>query len=362
MLVNVRTFLAKIHEMFFVKLSKKVRVMIYFLVGVVSLCYIVNAVVIFLFSPGNIQGNDEPSAHIVEHNNVGEEVKDFVVYDGLKSGGLGVFGWNADPTGYVNMISDDSTVYVNNSAKDRIFEDNQDGYYSTFYRHESAHIKQKEMIAKKSGGYPTWKNPLQSFKYYKNLYKLNKTLESVMPNIKENSKTSWFATKGLEASADCYAQPLSYLEKPIIFKASYVKNGHCSNKQAALAKQLDNTDKWFDPNFKTEFDDTTNNTTIISPKNVRSIQINDEEKWKEIRYIRYDRRMVRIKFSISDERKIISKSVTAYTVDNIQKNKEKTKEEVCESLVNNLKSLLKTQVDYPVFYQTYKNKCLENNN
>lgn len=64
----------------------------------------------------------------------------------------------------------------------------------------------------------------------------------------KDSDYLWFMTNGLEAAAECYAQPASELGKPpVYYDAQYLENGYCSAEQKRLSITLISTDEWFPP-------------------------------------------------------------------------------------------------------------------
>lgn len=75
--------------------------------------------------------------------------------------------------------------------------------------------------------------------------KNDKNLEKAV----EDSDYLWFMTDGLEAAAECYAQPYSGTkgEKPVYYDAQYLENGYCNAEQKRLSITLISTDEWFPP-------------------------------------------------------------------------------------------------------------------
>jgi hypothetical protein len=197
--------------------------------------FVANAAIISIAVPGNSQAGDEP----ILIKTIGD--MEILSYEELTSGGIGVFGWNTRASGYVNMLSSEPIIYANAEHAGNF----RQSLY--LYRHEYAHVLQKEMIAHKSGGYPEVTKPWQSIKYYYNLVKLNEALRDSMPQIDHNT-TSWFLTEGFEASADCYAQPRSSIkEDPVYYNSDYLENDHCTAEQVRLAITLINPEEWFNP-------------------------------------------------------------------------------------------------------------------
>lgn len=202
----------------------------------VASVYLLNAVILSMSVPNNASvGEKEVAAENISTLTI-------VFYDNLRSGGFNLLGFNAEAAGYVNMLSPDETIYI---SSDNMESFDQNNY---LYKHEFTHILQKEMIAEKTGGYPSVSNPWLSFKYYYNLHKLNSELRDVMPKTVEDSEYLWFMTDGLEAAAECYAQPASELGKtPVYYDAQYLESGYCNAEQKRLAVTLITTDEWFSP-------------------------------------------------------------------------------------------------------------------
>ena len=231
----------------------------------VASAYLLNAVILSMSAPNNVSVGEKE----VSTNNI--STLKIVFYDDLVSGGIPVFGLNAEAAGYVNMLSPDETIYI---SSDNMESFDQNNY---LYKHEFTHILQKEMIAEKTGGYPSVSNPWLSFKYYYNLHKLNSELREVMPKTVEDSDYLWFMTDGFEAAAECYAQPASELGKPpVYYDAQYLENGYCSAEQKRLAITLITTDEWFSP-VLTEKEKSqlkpVNITTTNSGKSTAPVQI-----------------------------------------------------------------------------------------
>lgn len=202
----------------------------------IAAVYLLNAIILSTSAPKNVAVGEKEIAT----NNI--STLKIVFYDDLVSGGIPIFGLNAEAAGYVNMLSSDETIYV---SSDNMKNFDQNNY---LYKHEFAHILQKEMVAEKTGGYPSVSNPWLSFKYYYNLHMLNNELQKVMPETVEDSEYLWFMTDGLEAAAECYAQPASELGKPpVYYDAQYLVDGYCSAEQKRLSITLISTDEWFSP-------------------------------------------------------------------------------------------------------------------
>lgn len=136
----------------------------------------------------------------------------------LNSGGIG--GLSTETRGYVNFFDNKDTIYVS-------LKNEPSPAIDYVIAHESGHILQKKIIAKASGGYPVWWNPIQSFIYYANLLKLNNDLSSYAPKSAENQSMVPY----IETNADCLAQTANtYLQR-----RSYVGQNYCSSSQYAAA-------------------------------------------------------------------------------------------------------------------------------
>lgn len=97
------------------------------------------------------------------------------------------------------------------------------------------------MVAEKAGGYPSKYNPIATFAFIKNLFKLEKEYSKVMPQPE-----FMYSAGGLEAietSADCYAQ--SSIASSQSYTGAYVGKQGCTNAQKTLADQLSNTLNFF---------------------------------------------------------------------------------------------------------------------
>lgn len=228
--------------------------------------YLLNALILSMSAPNNVSVGEQE----VSTNNI--STLRIVFYDDLVSGGSSMLGLNAQASGYVNMLSPDETIYISSEHMNNF---NQDKY---LYKHEFTHILQKEMVAHKTGGYPSVSNPWLSMKYYYNLYTLNSELRAVMPETVDDSDYLWFMTDGLEAAAECYAQPYSGTkgEAPQYYNAQYLKDGYCNAEQKRLAITLITTDEWFSP-VLTEKEKSqlkpVNITTVKPEKSTAPVQI-----------------------------------------------------------------------------------------
>jgi hypothetical protein len=143
--------------------------------------------------------------------------------DKLNSGGIG--GLSTETRGYVNFFDDEDTIYVS-------LKNEPSPAIDYVIAHESAHILQKKVIAKESGGYPVWWNPIQSFVYYANLLRLNNDLSRYAPNSAVNKSMVPY----IETNADCLAQTASTYPQ----RRSYVGYNYCSSSQYAAAYAIKN--------------------------------------------------------------------------------------------------------------------------
>lgn len=201
------------------KLMKTLKISLITIGSLLGLLYGVNALIIFATTSSSVQAG-EPSVTLREENNL-----KILGYDNLQSGGIGLIGWSVDAAGYVNMVEEDNVIYVSNEKW------NTESTNDYLYRHEYTHILQKKMIAEESGGYPSLWDPIQSAKYYYNFIRLNNELAEVMPEVDYTSGILPI-TNGLEAAAECYAQPYSSMdEDPTYYKAHYLVDGYCNAEQ-----------------------------------------------------------------------------------------------------------------------------------
>lgn len=189
------------------------------LLAIVGGLYAVNCAIIFFAQPANLQqgAREEISS---QYGNIS-----VVLLEDLKAGGIG--NLSSGTTGYVNVLSSSSTIYLNGTKYKNAPEQN-----TYIYQHEMAHILQKELIAHKAGGYPSVANPLVSFAYYGELLKLNDDLTALMPKGNQDTdRHSPFA--GLEAGADCFAQS-GHPEEAM----TYVGTDFCSPEQRNISLGL----------------------------------------------------------------------------------------------------------------------------
>lgn len=195
------------------------------LIALVVVAYGLNAAIIYFTQPVSVQNGAEQE----KHSSIG--TNQVVSIEGLLSGGVGL--WSKASLGYVNVLSEEPIIYVNG---DYLTGDDPLNANDYLYKHEFAHILQKELLAETSGGYPSYWNPISSGIYYFNLVKLNGDLEELMPAVREDE--GWIPFPGLEAAAECYAQPYSSPEEPAYFQAPYLYPGHCTAEQKKIAMRL----------------------------------------------------------------------------------------------------------------------------
>lgn len=178
-----------------------------------------NASIIFLAQPGNIQAGEREEI-VSQYGTVS-----IAFIDDLKAGGLGKL--SAGTTGYVNVLSPEPVIYLNGTEFEKA--PRQSAY---IYKHELAHILQKELVAKESGGYPTVSNPIVSFTYYYKLLQLNHDFTQLTPEADHEAiRHSPFA--GLERAADCFAQKIDQ-EDPL----TYLGSSFCNPEQRYIALSL----------------------------------------------------------------------------------------------------------------------------
>lgn len=178
----------------------------------VGALYGVNALILFMVQPVNVQAGD-----------MGEFAERYdgvqlIVLDDLKSGGVGNLAMEA--MGYVNVLSSEQVIYV-----DRTVAEKSSSYVDYFINHEYAHVAQKKLIAQEMGGYPSVDNPWFSMAYYAKVLELNSTLDSLMPVAEGVDDHSAF--DGLEKMADCAAQSPENADR----KLEYVGHAQCNYKQ-----------------------------------------------------------------------------------------------------------------------------------
>lgn len=188
--------------------------------GLFAGIYGVNAAVIFFTQPSNIQQGQ--TVHVdAEYGSIS-----IVLVKDLKSGGLGVLSSGA--AGYVNVMSPEPNIYLNETQFKTAPSRN-----SYIYRHEFAHVLQKQLVASKVGGYPSYDNPLISYRYYFELLKLNQDFMNVMPKDNHDAHVSSIFS-GLELSADCFSQLAEYVGKPM----QYIGSEGCTPEQRYMSIAL----------------------------------------------------------------------------------------------------------------------------
>lgn len=176
------------------------------------LVYVINAVLILFFQPRGDNGVTKTDEHGIT----------YTLSDGLQPS---IF-FSHDISGYVNVVSPknvvnlDKRAFDERSPIDRVF----------LIAHESLHIKQKELVAERSGGYPSYLNPIVTARYAHNLLELNSKLREIMPD----GDAEWFR-EGLESSADCYAQTRFSGTLPSMYVG-----GTCSDYQKKVAVDVYN--------------------------------------------------------------------------------------------------------------------------
>lgn len=189
--------------------------------------YGINAAILFFAQPANLQ-QGVPEKVASQYGTIS-----VVLLDDLKAGGIGNLA--SGTTGYVNVLSSSPTVYLNGMEYKEA--PNQSSY---IYRHELAHILQKELIAEKAGGYPSVSNPWVSFSYYGELLKLNHDFAETMPKGNQDAyRHSLFS--GLETGADCFAQADIPDEA-----MTYVGTEFCSSEQRYISLYM-LTERWPSP-------------------------------------------------------------------------------------------------------------------
>jgi hypothetical protein len=120
------------------------------LLAITAGLYGINGAIIFFAQPANLQqGAREESRSQYGDISV-------VLLENLKAGGIG--NLSSGTTGYVNVLSSSPTIYLDGTKY------KEAPAQSTYiYQHEMAHVLQKELIARKAGGYPSVANPFVSY-------------------------------------------------------------------------------------------------------------------------------------------------------------------------------------------------------
>lgn len=184
-------------------LKRIIRSFLFVVTGIIAGLFALNAAIIFFAQPANIQAGEKVEI-ATQHGSVS-----IVLLDELRAGGLGNLA--SGTTGYVNVLSADKVIYLDGSQFDKAPMQN-----TYIYRHELAHVLQKELIAEKVGGYPSIGNPIVSFAYYAKLIQMNNDFSSLMPQDAHDAREHPLFS-GLETAADCFAQrekepvPLTYI-------------------------------------------------------------------------------------------------------------------------------------------------------
>lgn len=154
--------------------------------AVISGVFALNALVFSLFQ---VSGNISETFY--------DEQRDMtvVVMDNpMLAGGL------VPTAGYVNMLSVDRTIYISESSLVLFSETD----FSLLLDHEQFHLEQKEFVAERSEGFPAIDKPLQTLRYFFAFVQFELDLREVMPEVRDGRGE---IVRGLEASADCFAQP-----------------------------------------------------------------------------------------------------------------------------------------------------------
>lgn len=187
----------------------------------------VNAAIIFLAQPGNLQVGEQNEI-VSQYGTVS-----IAFIDDLKPGGLAKL--SAGTTGYVNVLSPEPVIYLNGKEFEKA-----PPQHSYIYKHELAHILQKRLIAKEAGGYPTVENPFVSFAYYYKLIQLNHDFARATP-VANHDAILHSPFTGLEGSSDCFAQQ-SDQENPM----PYLGSSLCNPEQRYIALSM-LTGRWPTP-------------------------------------------------------------------------------------------------------------------
>lgn len=178
--------------------------------------YGINGLILGLFEPHGIESGSGGSYQ-------GADVE---LYETVT---VGFEPFAVEAAGYVNMTSDEHSFYIS----DRL-EGEAPRWIPTAYSHEYFHLIQRDIVTGAAGGKPSFLDPLRSYIYYFQLLKLNYELEVLMPEPTEDLPLS----AGLEASADCYAQPRGSADSPAYYKGVYLKGQLCSPEQAWIVDQM----------------------------------------------------------------------------------------------------------------------------
>lgn len=101
--------------------------------------FVLNAIIINGFTPTSVRGGD-PTSFYAQYGGIS-------VYQAtnLTSGGIGSLSIKSD--GYVNLLKEGRDIYINKDITDKSISVRT----SFLYRHEIAHVDQKELVANKAG-------------------------------------------------------------------------------------------------------------------------------------------------------------------------------------------------------------------
>lgn len=203
--------------------AKTIRRLSIALILFVALSFVVNALIIFGFTPSSV--DRETTTH--------QGISVTRTEENLQASGM----LRIPAYGYVNVTSPESKIFLTESPE------KSSAFYDMILSHEAFHLVQKEYIAEKSGGYPTLTNPVRTVKFLYNAWKLNNQLEKAMPPVKEGKRNPF--TSGLEASADCAAQDYAFADiyrrdrllKERKSRGWYIKQ-ECSPEQKKIVRDM----------------------------------------------------------------------------------------------------------------------------
>lgn len=153
--------------------------------------------------------------------NINPDTFNIVTVDDMKIMG-------AEAYGYVNMFTDDPTMYM------QPFEafGNDESVYMAIVFHEYGHILQKQLIAQNGGND-------NSYDRYNKLIALNSTLNTDAPKLK-NKFVNTVIFKGFEVNADCIATTYSVRAKNTHYVDS--ETGCDANQNAIARTVIENED------------------------------------------------------------------------------------------------------------------------
>lgn len=184
--------------------------------GFLIAVYGLNGLILGLFEPHGVESGSGGSFQ-------GAEVE---LYETVT---VGIQPFTVEAAGYVNMVADERSFYIS----DRL-EGEAPRWVPTAYSHEYFHLIQRDLAEEAAGGKPSLLNPIRSYIYYFQLLRLNSDLEALMPPTAEELPVS----AGLEASADCYAQPRGSAASPAYYEGVYIKGQLCSPGQVWIVDQM----------------------------------------------------------------------------------------------------------------------------